>query len=97
VQLLGAQLKVFFTGGKFDHKEITVSVISTDGLLSIQRQVYKSLQTFHPDWVTPKHPNSTCDNSLLVVIRGNHCGMYVRRIHYRYEEEKAVVILAVVN
>jgi len=97
VRLLGAQLKVSVTGGKFDHKEITASVISTDGRLSIQRRIYKSLQTLHPDWVTPKHPNPTRDNGLLVVIKGDHCGKYVRRIHHRYEGEKAVVTLAVVN
>jgi hypothetical protein len=47
--------------------------------------------------VTPKHPNPTRDNGLLVIIKGDHCGKYVRQIHHRYEGEKAVIILAVVN
>jgi hypothetical protein len=49
--------------------------------------------------VTPKHPNPTRDNSLLVVIKGDHRGKYVRRIHHRYErgEGSAIIRLAVVN
>ena len=88
---------MFVTGGKFDHKELTASVRSVDGQLGIQRQVYKSFQTLLPNRVTPKHPNPTRDNGLLVVIKGDHCGKYVRRIHHRYNGEEAIVILAVVN
>ena len=47
--------------------------------------------------MTPKHPNPTRNNGLLVVIEGAHCRKYVRRIHHRYEGEEAIVILAVVN
>ena len=97
LRLLGAQLRVSVTGGKFDHKELTASVRSVDGQLSIQRQVYKSFQTLLPNWVTPKHPNPTHDNGLLVVIKGDHYGKYVRRIHHRYKGGEAIVILAVVN
>jgi hypothetical protein len=36
-----------------------------------------------------------------MVVRGNHCGKYVRRIHHRYHEEngnkQALVLLAVVK
>lgn len=96
-RLLGVQLRVFVTGGKFDHKELTASVRFEDGRLSVQRQVYHSFRTLLPHWVTPKHPNPTRDNGLLVVIKGGHCGKYVRRIHHRYEGEEAIVILAVVN
>ncbi len=96
-RLLGAQLKVSVTGGKFDHKELTASVLSVDGRLCIQRQVYKTFKTLLPNQVTPKHPNPTRDNGLLVVIKGDHCGKYVRRIHHRYQGEEAIVILAVVN
>ena len=85
------------TGGKYDHKELTASVRSVDGRLSIQRQVYNSFHVLFPDWVTPKHPNPTRDNGLLVVIKGDHCGKYVRRIHHRYQGDEAIVMLAVVN
>jgi hypothetical protein len=47
--------------------------------------------------VTPKHPNPTRDNGLLVVIKGSHLGKFVRRIHHRYEREVPLVILAVVK
>jgi len=46
--------------------------------------------------VTPKYPNATRDNGLLVIIKGEHCGKYVRRIHHRYKDGEAIVILAVV-
>lgn len=97
LRLLGAQLRVSVNGGKFDKKELTASVLSKDGQLSIRHQFYKSLETLLPEWVTPKYPSPTRDNGLLIVIKGDHCGKYVRRIHHRYEGKKAVVLLAVVN
>ena len=97
LRLLGAQLRVFVTGGKFNHKELTASVRFEDGRLRIQREVYRSFQTLLLDWVTPKHPNPTRHNGLLVVIKGDHCGKFVRRIHHRYKGKEAIVILAVVN
>jgi hypothetical protein len=97
LRLLGAQLRVSVTGGKYEKKELTASIFSIDGRLIIQRPFHKSIETLLPEWVTPKYPNPTRDNGLLVVIKGDHCGKYVRRIHHRYEGEEAVVILAVVN
>ena len=47
--------------------------------------------------MTPKFPNPTRDNGLLVVIKGEHCGKYVRWIHHCYIDEQAVVILSVVT
>lgn len=47
-----------------------------------------------------KSPNPTRDNGLLMVIKGEHCGKYVRRIHHRYHEDgnkQAIIILAVVK
>ena len=36
-----------------------------------------------------------------MVVKGNHCGKYVRRIHHRYDEDngnkQAIILLAVVN
>jgi len=43
-----------------------------------------------------KHPNATRDNGLLVVIRGEHTGKYVWRIHHRYHDGRPLMILAVV-
>jgi hypothetical protein len=89
---------VFVTGGKFDKRELTASVHLIEGRLSIRHHFYKSWEALLPEWVTPKYPNPTRDNGLLVIIKGDHCGKYVRRIHHRYDEgEEAIVILAVVN
>jgi hypothetical protein len=51
--------------------------------------------------VSLKNPNPTCDNGLLVVVQGEHCGKYVRRVHHRYHKEngkkQVIIILAVVK
>jgi hypothetical protein len=47
--------------------------------------------------VTPKYPNPRHDNGLMIVISGEHCGKYVRRIYHRYEGGKLTVIVGVVN
>ena len=49
----------------------------------------------------PKSPNLTRDNGILMVVKGNHCDKYVRRIHHRYHEDngdkQVIILLAVVN
>jgi hypothetical protein len=44
---------------------------------------------------------SVYDNGILMVVKGNHCGKYVRRIHHRYDEDNgtkhALILLAVVE
>ena len=52
-----------------------------------------------PDWVSIKHPNPMRDDSLLLVVKGEHCGKYVQRIHHKYKngESQAIPILRVVN
>jgi hypothetical protein len=96
MRLLDAQLKVSVTGGKFNKRELTASVRFVEGRLSIQHHCYKTWEPLLPAWVTPKYPNPTRDNGLLVVIKGEHCGKYVRRIHHRYQDGEAIVILVVV-
>jgi hypothetical protein len=96
-QLLNAQLKVLVTGGYFNGKEVTASIQADNGVISIRYKLYKTTTILNPDWVTPKYPNPTRDNGLLIVIKGEHCGKYVRRIHHQYEGEEAIVILAVVQ
>ena len=96
LRLLDARLRVSVTGGKFN-RELTASVRFIEGRLCIQHHFYKSWKTLLSEWVTPKHPNPMRDNGLLVVIKGAHCGKYVRQIHHRYEGEEVIVILAVIN
>ena len=98
-RLLDAQLVVIVTGGKFNAKVLTATVQSIAGQLSFCYTVYKKSTELNAEWVTPKHPNPLRDNGLLIVIKGDHCGKHVRRIHHRYEgkDPNAIVILAVVE
>lgn len=84
-------------GGKFTQKELVASPVSVDGKLNIRHTIYNTLEYLSPDWVSPKYPNPTCDNGLLVVIEGEHCGKYVQRIHHEIKNEKTIMILAVVE
>jgi hypothetical protein len=97
LRLLGTKLKVVVNGGKFKQKELLASPVSVDGQLSIRHTIYNTSESLPLDWVSPKHPNLTCDNGLLVVIEGEHCGKYVRQIHHEYENREAIMILAVVK
>jgi hypothetical protein len=55
--------------------------------------------------MSSRSPNPTRDNSLLMVVEGDHCGKYVRKIkiHHRYYKENGnkqalvMVMLAVVK
>ena len=63
--------------------------------------VYNTLKGLAPAWVSPKSPNPTHDNGILMVVKGNHCGKYVRWIHHRYHEDnddkQVIILLAVIN
>ena len=96
-RLLNAQLKVVVTGGTYSKKELTASIHSGEAGLVIRWQSYRIWINLEPDWVTPKYPSPTRDNGLMVIISGEHCGKYVRRIYHRYEGEKPIVLLGVVN
>lgn len=97
VRLQGIQLKVMVNGGEFAQKELVASLMSIDGQLSIRHTIYNSSKYLSPDWVSPKHPNPQRDNGLLVVIKGEHCGKYVRRIDHEKKNEEITMILAVVK
>jgi hypothetical protein len=98
---VGVKLKVVVNGGKYKGNEMAVSIMSTDtdGRLSIKRTKYKTLEYLSPEWVTPKYPNPRRENGLLVVIKGEHFGKYVRRIYHRFvgDSTEPIAILAVVN
>jgi hypothetical protein len=94
--LIGTKLKVLVTGGEHKDKEMVVATVQVDGRLSIQFSHYKTSGFLPLEQVCPKHPNLTCDNGLLVVIEGDHHGKYVHQIHYRYEDSRPVIMVAVV-
>ena len=87
-QLVGSSLKVVVNNGEtYKNREVIVSIAKIDGVVSIRHNVYNTLKGLAPAWVSPKSPNLTRDNGILMVVKGNHCGEYVRRIHHRYHED----------
>ena len=101
-RLVGAQLKVVVNDGEnYKNREVAVSIARVEGVVSIRHHVYNASKGLVAAWVSSKSPNPTRDNGLLVVVKGEHCGKYVRRIHHRYHEDngnrEALMILAVVE
>jgi hypothetical protein len=70
-------MKVLVMGGEHKDKEVAVTITQVSGQLSIQFSHYKTSGFLPPEQVTPKHPNPMCNNGLLVVIEGEHCGKNV--------------------
>lgn len=100
-RLLGIPLRVVVSGGEYSEKEMTVHVQNhsspdSDALV-IGRRKHKSWFPLSPDWISPKHPNPTRDNGLLVVIGGDHFGKCVRRIHHCHRDGGTIILLAVVD
>jgi hypothetical protein len=89
------------SGETYKNREVEVSIAKVEGVVSICHQVYKTARGLAPAWVSPKTPNPTRDNGILMVVKGNHCGKYVRRIHHRYHEDNGnklpLISLAVVK
>jgi hypothetical protein len=101
-RLVGAKIKVVVNDGEtYKDREVFVSIARVEGVVSIRHYVYNTSKGLSPAWVSTKSPNPTRDNGLLVVVKGEHCGKYVRRIHHRYHEDngikQAFIILAVVE
>jgi hypothetical protein len=88
-------------GETYKNREVAVSIAMVEGVVSIRHHVYNASKGLAPAWVSPKSPNPTRDNGILMVVKGNHCGKYVRRIHHRYHEDngnkQALILLAVVK
>lgn len=74
-----------------------VSVEAVNGKCLIRKKEYHTSFQVSPNLVTPKHPNPAKDNGLLVVIKGEHAGKFVRRIHHRSKIEAKPMLLAVVT
>ena len=88
-------------GETYINREVAVSIAKVEGVVSIRHVVYNTSRGLFPHWVSPKRPNPTRDNGILMVVKGDHCGKYVRRIHHRYHEvngnKQTLILLAVVN
>ena len=48
-------------------------------VVGIVHEVYETAKGLVPAWVSSKSPNPTHNNGLLIVIKGKHCGKYVRK------------------
>jgi hypothetical protein len=75
-------MKVLVTGGEHKDKEVAVTITQVSGQLSISFSHYKTSGFLPLEQVSPKHPNLTHDNGLLVVIDGEHCGKNICQIHH---------------
>jgi len=95
--LVGMTLKVVVNGGKYSSKDMCITIANVDGRLQICSTTYNTTTNLDPRWVTPKHPNPTRDKLLLVVIKGEHCGKYVRRVSQRKVDDCYLLNLAVVT
>ena len=88
-------------GETYKNREVAVSIAKIEGVVNIRHEVYNTSRGLFPAWVSPKRPNPTRDNGILMVVEGNHCGKYVRRIHHRHHEDngnkQTLILLAVVK
>ncbi len=99
-RLVDVNVRVVVNNGEeYHNKELTAFIASTNGQLSIRRRKYKASEYLSPEWVIPKYPNPRRENGLLIVIKGEHFGKYVRRIYHRFVDglTEPIAILAVVN
>jgi hypothetical protein len=82
---VGKKLRAKVSGGLHPKNEVPVLITRGDsGDMVIQQQWRKELMALQPEWVGVRTPSATRDNGRLVVIRGDHCGKYVRRVHHYY-------------
>jgi hypothetical protein len=95
-RLIGITLTILVNGGEYKNKELNAYVVEFNGQLSIRYDHYRTSVFLQSDWVVPKYPCPKRDKGLLVVIKGTHCGKFVRRIHHRNENQQVVMILAVI-
>ena len=83
-RLLGIKLKVKFTGGAHKNKETDIASSIVGGQPVLPFMFYKTRINYPPKWVSIVPPNPTQDEGLLVIIKGEHCGKLVHRVHFRY-------------
>ena len=91
-RLLGIQLQAEFISGEFVGKEKPVWLACIDGGFSIRHKVRNRHQFVEPKDIQLKHPTAQRGNGLLVILEGDHCGKYARRIHHHREEDGKIVM-----
>jgi hypothetical protein len=93
--LVGKKLNAIVNGGEHKQKSLEVSISVLQERILMDHTKYGTSYRLQPEWVTPKHPSPTHDNGLLIVIKGDHCSKYVRRIHHRHNDAGCTIVLAV--
>lgn len=94
---LNLTLNVIANGGKYEHREIPATITMMYGHLAMLHVLKKTSHALEPEWITPKHPSPTHDNGLLIVIKGEHHGKYLRRLYHDGYGRTALMIAAVVE
>ena len=97
--LVGKVAQVTVSAGLHPKKDALVSTLpGQNNEVAIQQSWHNQSFYLQPAWVILQHSNPTCDNGLLVVIQGDHCGKYVHRIHHHYDNNNCPIMqLAVVE
>jgi hypothetical protein len=85
--LVGKMVRVAIVGGEHREKQVPVAIVHNSNKVALQQSWHQVSHFMEPKWVEVKPPNPTHDNSLLIVIKGEHCGKYIRCIHHRYEND----------
>lgn len=98
-RLVGATLVAFIDNGdQFKNKLADVEIrCGADEQPCLSYRKFKTYTTLAPEWVRPKHPSASNDQGLLMIIEGEHCGKYARRINHLQRPDGAVMVLAVVE
>ncbi|KAF8200977.1 hypothetical protein BJ912DRAFT_921537 [Pholiota molesta] len=89
--------QVVVDGGEYSNKVLTAKVVMIDGIMLLRYPNRGTDYPLQPEWVSPLHPSPTHDNGLVVVIRGEHHGKYLRRLHHDGYKNLALMIAAVVE
>lgn len=90
-------LNVIVNGGTHEDAKLVASVTLVDGRLSLRHSYRKVLYPLEPEWVTPKYASPSHDNGLVVIIKGEHRGKYMRRVHHSGRGPLALMIGAVIK
>ena len=66
--LVGASLKVLVDDGEtYKNRLVDVSIAKVEGDVCIRHIFYNTSRYLDPAWVTPKSPNTTRNNGILII------------------------------
>jgi hypothetical protein len=82
LRLVGKTVRVAIVGGEHHKKQVPVAIVHNSNKVALHQSWHQVSCFVEPKWVEVKPPNPTHDNSLLIVIKGEHCGKYVCHIHH---------------